>query len=311
MRAAVRAVVPVPDLRAEAIARTVVYASLFEYPLTLAQLRESLLESIQTEADVLATYRGSRWLREHVWFEEGMFFPAGRRDLIAMRRRRERFSVAFVERHRRILQLICALPFVRLVAISGSLAHLNLEDGGDLDLFVITRGRRVWSVTVAIVLLAKLLRCRRTVCANFVVADTSLAVPQQDLFAANQIIHLKPIAGADAFCEFVAANPFVTDYYPNFTPRTDIAFPFAVARKAPRARRVVEWLLGGPSHVMEAICRRAYQSYLRRRSHAWRSPRQVTLDRNCVKLHTQSHRDPVLASFDAAVNETFGCDFAR
>jgi len=31
-----------------AIARSVIYASLFDYPLTLAQLRQTLIESVQT-----------------------------------------------------------------------------------------------------------------------------------------------------------------------------------------------------------------------------------------------------------------------
>jgi len=29
-----------------------------------------------------------------------------------------------------------------MVALSGSVAHLNLEGSGDLDLFIVTRGRR-------------------------------------------------------------------------------------------------------------------------------------------------------------------------
>ena len=39
---------------------------------------------------------------------------------------------------------------------------------------------------------------------------------QQDLFSASQIIHLKPLVGEDTFRRFVAANPFVSRFYPNF-----------------------------------------------------------------------------------------------
>ena len=49
---------------------------------------------------------------------------------------------------------------------------------------------------VAVVLLAKLLRRRKTICANFVLADSALALDQQDLFTASQMIHLKPLVGA-------------------------------------------------------------------------------------------------------------------
>src|SRR6185503_8136989 len=42
-----------------AIARSVVYASLFDYPLTLAQLRQTLIESSQTPSEILALYARS------------------------------------------------------------------------------------------------------------------------------------------------------------------------------------------------------------------------------------------------------------
>src|SRR5207237_113589 len=195
--------------------RTVIYASLFDYPLTLEQLHYSLIESDQTRAEILAVYEGSGLLQEIIEHRDGCFFPIGRGDLIAERRRREARSDAFLARHRLALRLICALPFTRLVALSGSIAHRNLEPNGDLDLFVVTRGPRVWTVTVMLLVLTKLLRRRRTICANFLIADSHLILDQQDLFTANQVIHLRPLAGADLVERIRAANPFVARYYPN------------------------------------------------------------------------------------------------
>ena len=74
-----------------------------------------------------------------------------------------------------------------MVALSGSIAHLNLETGGDLDMFLVTRGARVWSTAVMVVVVAKLLHRRATLCANFVVAESALAFDQQDLFTASQV----------------------------------------------------------------------------------------------------------------------------
>src|SRR5712691_11151664 len=90
-----------------AIARSVIYASLFDYPLTLEQLHHTLIESDQTRSEVLAVYDGSEMLRGIVEFRDGFFFPKGRADLIAERRRREAHSRAFLRQHRRALRLIC------------------------------------------------------------------------------------------------------------------------------------------------------------------------------------------------------------
>jgi hypothetical protein len=287
-----------------AIARSVVYASLFDYPLTLGQLRQTLIESTQTPSEVLAAYNGSNALQGAIEFRDGFFFPRGRADLIDERRRRETRSRSFLRRHRAILQLVSALPYVRMVALSGSIAHLNLEGTGDLDLFIVTRGRRVWSTTVATVVLAKLLRRRRIVCANFVVADTRLVLEQQDLFAASQVIHLKPLIGRDVFRELLDRNPFVFRFYPNFHAADAATLTLPPIRALAGLKRVLEAVLTPVSPLVELVCRRAYRSYLRRRSAMWQSPEQVRLQADCLKLHTRSHRQSVLERFDRTV-QTF------
>ena len=283
-----------------AIVRSVIYASLFDYPLTLDQLHRSLLESSQTREEILATYRSSPLLQATIDCREGLFFARGRSALIGERRRREARSRTFIAVHRSLLTLVCALPFVRLVALSGSVAHLNIERGADLDLFVVTRGRRVWSTTVAIVLLAKLMRRRRTLCANFIVADSELALGQQDLFTANQVVHLKPLAGADVLADLLTVNPFVARFYPNARPLRAWELPLNVPAY-PRAKAAAETLLAGPWWLVERVCRWAYRAYLRARAGSWLSPEQVRLGDACLKLHTRSHRGHTLERFDREV----------
>ncbi len=282
-----------------AIVRSVTYASLFDYPLTIDQLHRTLLESAQTPSAILATYRTSPMLQELIECRDGFFFPSGCHALVAERRRREARSEAFLARHALLLRLVCALPYVRMVALSGSVAHLNLEGTGDLDLFIVTRGQHVWSVTVAVLVLAKLMRQRRVVCANFVLADSRLALEQQDLFTASQIIHLKPLVGDGLLRAFVAANPFVRRYYPNFRPAEPAGGRGPSA--ADRLKAAIEVVLSGPSRLVEAACRRAYTWHLRRRSGSWQSPEQVRLQPDYLKLHTRSHRQHILDRFDLAV----------
>ncbi len=286
-----------------AIARSVLYAALFDYPLTLDELHHALIESDQTPSEILGVYDGSVFLHAIVDYRDGFFFPAGREDLVGERRRREARSRGFLQQHRRMLRLVCALPFTRLVALSGSIAHLNLEPDGDLDLFIITRGRRVWTVTVALLVLARLLRRRRIVCANFVLADTHLALEQQDLFTANQVLHLKPLAGGDLLGRFVAANPFVARFYPNAGARGLAPMIEPPSRALRAAKRALEWALWLPSPIIEAASRRLYAWHLHRRATTWRSPEQVRLQSDYLKLHTQSHRQTVLDRFEMAVEE--------
>jgi len=263
-----------------AIARSVVYASLFDYPLTLDQLHDALIESEQTRPEILAVYDGSALLQTIIEYREGFFFPAGRVDIVAERRRREARARVLLHDHARVLWLVCALPFTRLVALSGGIANPHPEAEEELDLFIVTKGRRVWLVTVAVLLLAKLLHGRDRLRTNVVLADTHLAVEPQDLFMASQILHLKPLIGADVLDTLVAANPFVTRCYPNRVSRRHQPGEGPVVRHGrgvTRIKALAELLLCAPSPLIEAACRRLYAWQARRRAGAWRSAERARL----------------------------------
>ena len=283
-----------------AVLKSVTYAALFDYPLTLAQLQQSLI-GVRADADAIAKWwRDSEFLQETVAFENGLFFPAGRPDLVRTRSRREAVSRDLLERDRQVLRLVAAMPFVRTVALSGSLAHLNAEDSADLDLFVITAPHRVWSVTVSVLLLSKLLGWRKHLCLNYVVSEKAMAIAPQDLFSANQIIHLRPLTGHHVFERFVTSNGFIREFYPNFELNClDLNCP---KPQAPSPRPLLERLLSlGPAQVAERASRAWYGWHLRRKAATWRSRDQVRLEDECLKLHTSSHRAETLARFDAAL----------
>ena len=284
-----------------AVLRAVTYASLFEFPMTPAETRRTVVGCTISETELMALYRRSDFLRHRLHYSQGYFVPVGCEEWIDLRAERGVSSLALIERHRRFLHVLCALPFVSLAAVSGSLAHLNATRDSDLDLFVITRGAHVWTVTAAIVVISKLMGCRGTVCANYVVADSDLAVGQQDEFAANQIVHVRPLTGAAAYRAFLEANPFTRSIYPNFDPRERRPFPFVPAGWTSTIKQILEALLILPAPAIEAAVRVPYGWYLRRKVRRWASPDQVRLTRTQLKLHGYSHRDAIGRRFDAAL----------
>lgn len=289
-----------------AVLRAVTYAGLFQFPLTPAEARRTLVGCALSETSLMALYRASEFLQARVEYRKGFFVPVGRGDWIVERVGREARSLRLIRAHKRFLNVLCTVPFIRLLAVSGSLAHLNATRDADLDLFIVTSGPRVWSVTVAVVLLAKVMGCRKTVCANFTVSDWDLVVKPQDEFAANQIIHLRPVIGAEAYREFLEANSFARMVYPGFDVREQVKWPFAPARwtfAVKRALTVLSWL---PAGVVETACRVGYRWHLRRKISRWPSPDQVQLTRTQLKLHGNSHRATIAKKFDEALQQATG-----
>lgn len=288
-----------PTRREEvAVVRAVTYASLFDYPLTLRQLRDSL----ELTVDEVTL---ERWLREGallgraVCVERGYVSPRARPQLVDLRLAREAASLEQLRLDAPVVGAIAALPFVQMVAISGSLAHLNAVDGADLDLFVVTSPSRVWTVAVLALVLARAMGWRTRLCLNYIVSEAAMAVKPADLFSANQIIHLQPVAGESTYRAFLAANPFVVSHYPNFVPRS-LFGPAGVAHHQPVAA-VVERALRPVAPLVERAARAVYGWHLRRRSRWWHSPEHVQMEAECLKLHTNSHRDWVSERFESAL----------
>jgi len=296
-----------------AVLRSVTYAALFDYPLTLAQLHASLI-GVRADADTVAAWwRTSDFLQAAIDHHDGLYFPSGRCDLLRTRTRREALSRDLLDRDRRILSIVAGMPFVRMVALSGSLAHLNAEASADLDLFVITAPHRVWSVTLSLLVIARLFGWRRRLCLNYVISEAALRVDPADLYSANQIIHLRPVLGHDVFARFVDSNPFVREIYPNFEVRPTGQPTFAratVGRQAnrPTGRQMLKAILErmlsiGLAQTAERAARAIYGWHLNRRAASWQSRDQVRLEAECLKLHTSSHRTAALEQYETAVAE--------
>ena len=128
-----------------AFLRTVLYSSIFDYPLRAEEISACSLDFRLDPAQAERLYRTSPALQRTIELRDGYYFARGRAETIRLRKRREAHSLSVLQQNRKLLKLICAIPFTRLVALSGSAAHLNLNGSGDLDLFVVTRGDKVWS----------------------------------------------------------------------------------------------------------------------------------------------------------------------
>jgi len=281
-----------------AIAGAVLYSSLFEFPLTTPEVESSLLFHMLNGRNPLDTLRGSRRLQKIIEFQDGFFFPRGKREFIETRQRREQETRNLLARHRFVLKLVCTIPYTRMVGLSGSAAHFNVSDNADLDLLIICRGRRVWSIALTAVALTRLLGCRNTICFNFILSERRLGIERMDLFNANQIAHIKPLIGHELFDRFLDANPFVREFYPNFknVKVPGLPRPGRLLRGLKRAFEYGLW--PGPGRLEEWLCRKVYRSHLLRKSPSWRSPEEVVLKDDFLKLHTHSHRSRITEQFE-------------
>jgi glycosyltransferase involved in cell wall biosynthesis len=282
-----------------AIAATVAYADLFDAAVTVDDLARSCLGARLDAAEV-ARRAAARPLANMVTLDaNGHLTLRGREALVARRADGIRRTAELLERHRRVIEALAALPFVRSLALSGGTAHRNARGGDDIDFFVVTAAGRVFTTYTLLFLASRLTRTRGVVCPNYLVDERNLTIAyHHDLFTAHQALSLVPIAGLETFERFVEANrDWVRDFYPSYEPRPAVAViaPVGIQRLAERA---IE--LGGTAveHLLETV----WRFHLGRR--AARAPRaDLVVSGGILKLHLSDHRRRVLARYETRLDE--------
>jgi hypothetical protein len=215
-------VVPRAQSLLEAIQWTLLYGSIFDYPLTRDELYRYLMppggqraEAEQAIDDALA--------REDGVETDGQFlFPAGRSDTVTTRLRRGNNAQQSWKRARFYARLIWAMPYVRMVAITGALAVNNVEERDDIDFLIVTDPNRLWMTRAMILLLARLARVRGdTMCPNYMVTSRALALEQRDAYTAHELAQMVPIHGRQVAVRLWAENAWCRDFLPNARLRGD------------------------------------------------------------------------------------------
>jgi hypothetical protein len=138
--------------------------------------------------------------------------------------------------------MIARLPFVRMVAVTGSVAVDNADPGADLDYMIVTAPKRVWLTRAMTMLVVRYAALRGvTLCPNYLLAETALEQPAQDRYTARELLQMQPLSGFDVYGRLVEANPWWRTYLPN-------AVPFPCLQPEPRSawRRAAEVMLRLP-----------------------------------------------------------------
>jgi hypothetical protein len=230
---------------ADAILHTLVYADLFDYPLRSEEIHRYLTGHPAPLAVVREHLHQDSRLAKHLGSVSPFWFLAGRQQLVGLRREREAFSVALWQRARRYARLMAAIPFVRMVAITGSLAMNNASSPhDDIDLFIVTAQNRVWFARGLVILIVHLARRLGVeLCPNYVIAEHRLEFGEPSLFTAHEIAQLVPVHGLEIYHRLLESNPWLTAFLPNASPRQANVGGTVPAMRL--GQRMLEAALGG------------------------------------------------------------------
>ncbi len=200
----------------QAIIDVLNYFDIFRFPLHLDELHSFLRMRI-----------GKNELESHLesLVREGRVFKLDdcfslKSDPQRVENKRKGFIKAQQEiaKGRRIAKLLMSFPFVRMVAISGSLSKGYAGDESDIDFFIITDSSHLWTSRTLLHLLKKasfLVNAQHSLCMNYFIADEHLKIEEQNYFTAIELSTLIPVSGGYYYQKLLQANTWIEEYLPN------------------------------------------------------------------------------------------------
>ncbi len=206
------------------ILSTLHYRSVFNSALSFYQLGTFLLSDRTVDYSTykrrLRALQQNRKINQH----RGRYFLTGTKPLSW--HSRAEISLDHISSVEETIRALSKIKWIKLLAITGSVAAHNASKDDDIDIFIITERHRLWITRLFVVLMLKALDMYRTeknsvgkICPNIFIDDSAMEWPKdkQNVYVAHEILMMHPIVNRDdTYFKFIKKNEWVFKYMPNF-----------------------------------------------------------------------------------------------
>lgn len=196
---------------------TLAYFDMFHYPLTFDELYTFSGKEVDKQQ---LEFLLAEMVREQLIFQTDQLYSLRPGKQLADRRTKgNRAAIPQLQLASKISKLISLFPYVRGVAISGSLSKNFADESSDIDFFIIIAKNRLWIARTILMLFRKLwipLGKTHWFCMNYFVDEVGMEIVEKNIFTAIEIATLVPMRGTKTFDEFFAANKWTRNYLPNY-----------------------------------------------------------------------------------------------
>jgi hypothetical protein len=223
---------------------TLAYADIFDYPLTAPEVYR-YLTSLNASPEEVNQVLADRTLFSQV---EDYFMLRGREGVVEIRRRRAEIADRLWPRAVRYGRIIARLPFVRMVAVTGSLAMKNADEGKDVDYMIVTAPNHLWTCRALSLLVARFAKLEGlSLCPNYLVTTNAMDLKERSLYVAHELAQMIPLSGMEVYLEMRRLNSWARDYLPNALNEPEMPQGMQPARYSSLIQKVLEIFLSLPA----------------------------------------------------------------
>lgn len=210
----------------ENILATLAYFDIFKYPLTTGEIYLFLKNRYsQPDFDLALRYL----VAQQMVFQFGNCYSLKNDyNLVVRRYNGNQKAAELIKIAHKIGDWLIRFPYVRGIAISGSLSKNYADENSDIDLFIITAKNRLWIARTIMHVFKKLtflVGKEDYFCMNYYIDEEQLEIREKNIYTAIEVVTLIPLQGDTVIEQFYTANSWTREYLPNKIMRISSAKP--------------------------------------------------------------------------------------
>ncbi|HMF71643.1 MAG TPA: hypothetical protein VK616_09225 [Flavitalea sp.] len=221
------------------ILATLSYFDLFNYPLKPIEIVQFLGVACTVNEIGPAL---SELEQEQLIYKLDEFYALQNNSTLVTRRRTGNLKARqLLMKADKIASLLSYFPFVRGVAVSGSLSKNFADVHSDIDFFIITKSSRLWLARTFMHCFKKitfLAGKQHFFCMNYYIDDDTLVIKEKNIFTAIEVATLMPLRGIDTFKSFFQNNKWANDFLPNH----NMHISYVKENKYSLIKNIAEWI---------------------------------------------------------------------
>ena len=322
------------------ILATIVYYDILDYPLTGFEVFLYLVKENGNVSDVetrhclvstkiIELLNTSEYLKKYIDQKLGFYFlkvnnvetrhclvSTDTKNIVQLRLNRKKIWDQKWKKARKIFWIMQVVPFSKLVMGSGSFSLGNTRKDSDIDLMIVAKKGRIWTVRTFFTLLTSFLRVRRhknktedKICLNHYITDKSLRIPFESIYTAHLYCHILSVYNSEEdrklFRKFQEENKWMKKYLESYEFSNLEGFRSIKRNKILSfVSKLFEFILSGKiGDYFERTMSEIQTKRIKKDPLNMKKGGRITISNDQLEFHPNSHEANIIPEFNKRMKE--------
>ncbi len=275
----------------KAILKTLAYSSVFNYPMSKFQIYKYLITKNKFSHEFFEKSLKRLVKMGHIKSKDSKYYLPGMRPVSW--NLRDKYSRDLMEENKIVFKLLKKIPWIKMLAVTGSVASNNAVKEDDIDVFIVAQKNRMWITRFFVYLILQSVNKyafgennKTKLCCNIFVDEENLEWDKKDkaLYIAYEIASMHPIIDRDyTYFRFINKNKWIGDHFANFIMEEKID-------------KVSEQTIGsGLIDIFENLARKLQLNYMKNKKTS-----EVTT-KTLIHFNKHDHSQKIMEDYKATV----------